>query len=161
MGKRGPKPTPKEILALRGSRRGKRSGNEPIVDRTVPEQPEWLDETARQCWDELVPQLTEMGVLARIDGNAVARYCTLWSRWRTAEDFLSQYGTNYPLKDKNGQIKCFQQFPQVAIAHRLSLALSKIEAELGMTPSSRSRIVVKPSEAPKNAILEFLNSKDA
>ena len=47
-------------------------------------------------------------------------------------------------QDASGNARCAMQFPQVAIAHRLSLALTKLEAEFGMTPSGRSRIHVEP-----------------
>ncbi len=159
MGKRGPKPLPREVLAQRGSRNGRASGNPPLVDRSRPDPPDWLDETARACWEQIAPQLDEMGCLARIDAHALARYCGLWSRWRKAEEFIAKYGETYPLKDGSGNIKYFAQFPQVAIAHRLSLALTKIEAEFGMTPSSRSRIEVVPNAGPQNAILDFLASQ--
>jgi hypothetical protein len=36
-----------------------------------------------------------MGVLSRIDGNALARYCRLWSRWRKAEAFIDKNGKMY------------------------------------------------------------------
>lgn len=64
------------------------------------------------------------------------------TRWRTAEDFIARHGTTYPLKDKDGQFRCFMQFPQVSIASRLCEQLTRLEAEFGMTPSARSRIVV-------------------
>jgi P27 family predicted phage terminase small subunit len=86
-----------------------------------------------------------MGVLTRIDGQALIRYCALWSRWVKAEQFIAKHGESYPLRDNENRVKCLQQFPQVAIAHRLSIALTKIENEFGMTPSGRSRIEVDPA----------------
>ena len=155
MGARGPKPTPKEILAMRGSRAGK-PGYEPQPERTLPDPPAWLDNLARACWDDTLPQLEAMGVATRIDGNALARYCTLWSRWRQAEQFLAQHGSGYAMTGKNGDTY-FAQYPEVAIAANLSTQLTKIEAEFGMTPSSRSRIIVAPSATPQNNILDFLS----
>jgi len=38
----------------------------------------------------------------------------------------------------------------------LSGLLGRLEAEFGMSPSSRSRIVVSPSALPRVAILDFL-----
>jgi P27 family predicted phage terminase small subunit len=88
-----------------------------------------------------------MRVLAAVDRNALARYCTLGSRWKAAELFLQKHGSVYTLKDEAGSVRCVQQFPQVAIAHRLALALSRLEAEFGMTPSGRARIQVLPQAA--------------
>lgn len=95
-------------------------------------------------WEELLPLLLETRILTKIDGNALGRYCLLWSRWRQAEDFIRRFGTTYPIKDGRGNIKCFAQFPQVSIAHRLALLLGKLEQEFGLTPSSRSRVVITP-----------------
>src|SRR5262249_25474783 len=92
--------------------------------------------------NEVVLRLEQIRVIAHIDGNALAKYCQLWTRWKKAELFIEERGDIYPLKDDMGRIKCFQQFPQVAIAHRLALALTRMEAEFGMRPSERSRINV-------------------
>jgi len=85
-----------------------------------------------------------MGVLTRIDGNALSRYCRLWARWRKAEAFIDQRGDMYPLKDESGKVRCFQQWPQVAIAGKLALQLTRLEQEFGMTPSARARIQPAP-----------------
>lgn len=150
MGKRGPKPTPTAILKLRGSTlvtRAREAG-EVQGPAGTPDRPDWLDAEAKAAWDHLVPLLTSMGVLTRIDGNALARYCRLWSRWREVESFIDQHGTMYPIKDEAGNPRCFQQWPQVAVAGRLAQQLAQLEQEFGMTPSSRTRLghsVVDPA----------------
>jgi P27 family predicted phage terminase small subunit len=120
MGRRGPAPTPTAILRLRGSPLAKRNRHEPKGPPGKPRCPEWLDDDAKAAWRHLIPQLDLMGVLTRIDGNALARYCRLWSRWRKAEAFIDKNGEMYPLKDDHGKVKCFQQFPQVSIAAKLA-----------------------------------------
>ena len=146
MGKRGPAPTPTPILKLRGSKRvtRKREAREVSAPAGTPDRPDWLDDDARKAWDELVPMLEGMGVLTRVDGNALARYCRLWSRWRRAEAFIDQHGEMYPLKDDSGNVKYFQQWPQVAVAGKLALQLTRLEQEFGMTPSARARIQLAP-----------------
>ncbi len=87
-----------------------------------------------------------MGVLTRVDGNALARYCRLWSRWRKAESFIEEKGEMYPLRDDKGGVKCFMQWPQVAIANKLAQQLTRLEQEFGMTPSARARLQVASSD---------------
>ena len=142
MGKRGPAPTPTPILKLRGSNRAtrKREVAEIKPPAGAPDRPDWLDDDAKAAWDVLVPMLVGMGVLTRIDGNALARYCRLWSRWRRAETFIESKGEMYPLKNDAGQVKCFQQWPQVAVASKLAQQLTRLEQEFGMTPSARARL---------------------
>ena len=147
MGRRGPAPTPTAILKLRGSTlvSKRRRKNEAQGPAGAPDRPDWLDDEARKMWDHLLPMLDGMGVLTRVDGNSLARYCRLWSRWRKAEAFIDEKGDMFPLRSDNGKVKCFQQWPQVAIAHKLATQLTRLEQEFGMTPSARSRIQVSGS----------------
>lgn len=148
MGRRGPPPTPTPILRLRGSKlvyqRDKQT--EAKGSPGVPDCPDWLDEDGKAAWEQLVPQLQSMGVLTRIDGNALARYCKLWARWRKAEAFIDQHGEVYPLKDEKGKVKYLAQFPQVNIAANLAQQLTRLEQEFGLTPSARTRIHVSPPQ---------------
>lgn len=142
MGRRGPRPDPVPIKSLRGNP-GKRRIKDcptPEDDGDLPEPPDWLDDTARGKWDELLPLLDRMGILARIDGDALARYCDTWSWWRRTRDFLAQSKDTFVIKNEDGTIKYIQQLPQVGIAHKLAGQLGRLAAELGMTPSSRSSI---------------------
>jgi P27 family predicted phage terminase small subunit len=159
MGKRGPKPTPTALLKLRGTFRKHRSKGEPDAGDSIPQCPDWLDEQAKHAWEQVVPQLASMGVLAEIDCNALARYVTFWSRWKAAELFLAKNGSVYPLKDEAGKLKCLVQVPQVAIAHKLGMSLSRLEAEFGMTPSARSRIQALPGGADEDddPLREFMH----
>lgn len=144
MGRRGPAPEPTSIKLLKGNP-GRRPLNdrEPEPKRARPRCPNWLSKDARAIWKTLVPQLRDMGVLTRIDGQALTRYCTLWARWKRAEQFIEKHGDVYPFKDDRGNLKYLQQFPQVAIAHKLATHLTRLEQEFGMTPSSRSRIRIE------------------
>lgn len=138
----GPRPAPIAIKRIRGNP-GKRridDSPQPETDGHLPEPPGWLDEAAHAKWDELIPLLSRMGVLARIDGDALARYCDTWSWWRRTRNFLAQSNDTFVIKDDDGKIKYIQQLPQVAIAHKLAAQLGRLAAELGMTPSSRSGI---------------------
>ena len=155
MGKRGPRPTPTAKLKTRGSRQpGKRKG-EPQPELGGPSRPEWLHKDAKAAWDELVPQLLATGVLAKIDGNALARYCAMWVRWKRANAHVEKYGASYQLKDDKGEFRCFQQFPEVAEVNKLSVLLLRLEQEFGLTPASRPGLSVeKPEFDPLTALLQ-------
>jgi P27 family predicted phage terminase small subunit len=121
--------------------------------------PTWLDKLARRMWGELIPLLQSMGVLTRIDRNSLIRYCTYWSRWVKAEQWLAKHGTSYPIRDGNGKTKSIGQFPQVSEASKLGMLLARLEQEFGMTPSARSRIECDVEEAGAESIEEYLKSR--
>lgn len=148
MGRRGPRPTPEAALKLRGTFRKDRVRNPPQPNEGKPVCPSWIDADAKAAWKQLIPLLEQMRVLTKVDRNAIIRYCQAWSRWKKAEQFIQKHGEVYPLKDDQGHIKCLQQFPQVAIAHKLSALLTRFEQEFGMTPSARTRIQVEKGARP-------------
>ena len=143
MGQRGPPRTPTEILRMRGSPLANRNPDEPTPQRGRPKCPRWLKTPARREWNHLVKLLDEMGVLTKVDGNALARYCRLWARWRKMEEFIDEHGVVYATKDRNGKSAGFRAFPQVRIAEKLSVQLTRLEQEFGLTPASRSRVSVQ------------------
>ena len=137
MGKRGPAPTPRAILTRRGSWRGKAAAGEPSPPAERPACPAWLSLDATRLWRELVPRLLAMGVLAKVDRNALARYCSTWARWRRAEEFLAAHGEVYPVRDRHGRVTDYRTYPEVKIAAQLGEALGRIEGQFGLTPSAR------------------------
>lgn len=104
---------------------------------------------AKQLWRQLVPQLEAMQVLARIDAQALARYCQYWARWRECEEFLKKTGPTYSLTDKQGKTIGFAAFPQVNLSMKLDVALRKLEAEFGLTPAARPRLTVDDESGPQ------------
>lgn len=148
MGKRGPARTPTNILKMRGSWRAKGREGEPRPDASAPRCPKWLRPEAKRVWRELVPQLERMNVLARCDRNAIARYCQVFAKWRSAEEFLKEHGEVYPEKNASGQTLGLREYPQVSQAIRFSEQLLRLEREFGLTPSARANLSVgkKPPE---------------
>jgi len=148
------------VLKLRGSALAtrERERREVAGPAGTPRMPDWLDDDAKAAWKQLVPQLREMGVLTRIDGNALARYCTTWAAWRKAVAFIREKGDMYPLRDENGAVKYFQQWPQVAISHKLATQLTRLEQEFGMTPSSRARLQMPERKGADDAKERFFNA---
>jgi len=142
MGKRGPQPTPTATLKHRGSWRADTRGDEPKADGK-PRQPAWLPPKAKAVWQQLIPRLEGMGVLAAVDRNALARYCMLFARWRECEEFIAEHGA---VRVKDGNVT---EWPQVARAGSLADKLLKLEQHFGMTPSARASLSVA-SNQPKD-----------
>jgi len=114
---------------------------------------------AKTHWRKLVKLLDAIGVLTRADLVLVERYCETLVQWRACRDFIKEKGMVYPVKkwnphkdngaEKNGtkrplggfEVVGFRDFPQVKNLTKLDTALLQHERELGLTPSSRTRLV--------------------
>lgn len=147
--KRGPAPTPTNILKLRGSRRADRP-KEPKPPKGPGRCPSWLSKDAKAVWRQMVVILKAMNVLTVADGNALIRYCEYWVRWRKCEEFVRQYGLSFPQKrvvgkgeNQTTEVIGFQPFPEATERHRLEKCLHQLEAEFGLTPAARTRIQVE------------------
>ena len=138
---RKPKPTSAKLLAGNPGKRAL-NDNEPQPRIAINvEAPAHIEGDSRLKWDELVAELYPAGLLTTIDMDALAFYCVLYARWKRAERIVKEKGE--VIKTVNGNII---QNPYLSIANRALGQMAKIGSEFGMTPSSRTRIAVKPPD---------------
>lgn len=135
MGKRGPKPTPKSILKLRGSWRAGLGGEGPQFAPGAPDCPEHVQGAAREEWERVTPLLEQAGLLATVDRAALAAYCVTWARWAEAEAMVAKSGT--VLKSPDGGL-CLN--PYLRVADKALEQMQRLLAEFGLSPSSRARV---------------------
>lgn len=154
MGNRGPKKQPGQKLQLyRGpDDRQARRRREPGDAAGIARCPSWLTPAAKNKWRTLAPRLREAGRLSILEGDALARYCQTWARWRECEEFLATYGATYPVYalDREGQpvsdpsgsrvIRRFAVHPQALLATQLAAILAKLETAFGLTPAARAAL---------------------
>ncbi len=133
---RGRKPKPTVLRRAEGNP-GKRALNaaEPVPPGTLPDCPSHLSDPARDEWQCVAGVLHDMGVLTTIDRAALAAYCQCWGRRVEAEEHLRDTPTLF--KTPSGYV---QQSPWLGIANRQLELMGRYMTELGMTPSTRSRI---------------------
>lgn len=151
---------PNAIREAEGNR-----GRRPIPDEPkVPAgttMPSYLSAGARAVWRRLYPLLDESGVLARTDREALIEFCTVFDRWRVAEaevsEWLEQKNT-YLVKQRNGVIK---PHPSIAIANTYLDKARQLQADLGLTPTSRSRVSILDAAQPVDELAEFFGATTA
>ncbi len=133
---RGRKPQPTRLKVLRGNP-GQRQLNarEPQIAAAVPDPPDWLGEDAREKWADLVAVLGDLGILTHVDADVLTLYCETWVEWKEATLQIRESG--YVVESPKGDLKAS---PYVMIRSKALQQLRTLEAELGMTPSSRSRV---------------------
>ena len=148
---RGRKPTPTSLKILQGNP-GKRPirGREPQPPRSQPTCPAHLSPTAKAEWKRLAQSLNKIGTLTQVDRAALAAYCQSYGRWVEAERKLAE--TPPLLKTPAGYV---QASPWLAISSKQLELMAKFMAELGLTPSSRSRLAIQMPSGPKPWETEF------
>lgn len=152
--KRGPRPKPTALKELAGNP-GHRPLNdaEPVAPPEMPDCPAQLDDLAKDLWKQLAPTLHRMMVLKQIDGGILAAYCQAYSTWLQATDKVKEDGI---LVKINGQP---QPNGYLGIMHKQSEHMRKLGAELGLSPSSRTRLRVDPADKPASGLKALLDGE--
>ncbi|SFD42681.1 phage terminase small subunit P27 family [Roseivivax sediminis] len=101
----------------------------------LPRCPDHLDRVARNEWRRLARPLFDAGILTIADRAALAAYCQAYSQWVDAVEKLRE--TPKLIKTPSGHV---QQSPLIGIANKQLELMGRYMAELGLTPSARSRI---------------------
>lgn len=131
---RGRKPKPSHLKVLNGSAKkhpDRVNKHEPKAPSGRPPMPRYFDSVAKVKWKELCDLLDEMGVLSSADRTVLEMCCTAYSEYRKLHATIDNHGR----VGDDGK------------AHSLTSSLHKYRAEvvrhmseLGLTPSSRSRV---------------------
>ena len=152
----GAKPTPTVIRRLRGhTDRTQDNTQEAMPSKEISlEPPAWaeLTEEGVKVWFRLAPRVHRNGLLTECDLQPFARYCDMLPRWYKMKRFLDEHGETYevvaPIYEGSGRERTVVDYKVIRIAMRpqqklyleLNKAISDLEREFGLTPSSRSRI---------------------
>jgi P27 family predicted phage terminase small subunit len=148
---RGRKPTPTALKLLRNNP-GRRPLNqaEPrhgAIDHAVPRQ--LVDPEAAAEWERVIETLSQ-GHVTTVDRAVLIAYCTHWARWQALETeaskhpFIVRSPNGYPIPN-----------PALGMANKAFSLMLKAAVELGITPSSRSRIMLAEHEDTPRGRDEF------
>jgi P27 family predicted phage terminase small subunit len=154
MGLRGPAPKPTAIKKAEGNP-GKRKLNtqEPQPVPGAPECPDHLDPVARKEWFRLSEILLAMKVLTEADYIALGNLCQAYSTLIDAQRHLNKGGILF--KTPNGYI---QQNPLLGIIRAQMNIVNGLVREFGLTPSSRTRIMIEKEDDGYDELMAILSS---
>ncbi len=140
---RGRPPLPTAVKEANGNP-GKRALNhdEPKPAVALPEPPQVVKDTpvALAYWNEIGPKLAALRIITEIDGGAFTSLCLSYARAIRAET----EALNAPLVFGTKQGGAVNN-NLIGISHTAWKHFNRSAAEFGLTPSSRSRLVVKDS----------------
>lgn len=171
----GPPNKPTALRVLQGNASKRPLNEHEAKPELLPEQiepPIKLSEKALSIWQEMTPILSKLGLLTSCDVRVLARYCDIFVRWVRARDYLDENGETYPVYDyyrdydktarvweTKKRLKGMANFPQVGNYLNYGKELVRLEGELGLTPSARSRIQVEVfGKVGKDPLADYLAS---
>jgi P27 family predicted phage terminase small subunit len=159
MARRGPKPRPTRLKLLAGTaRRHRLNDREPQPEIGCPDPPLHLTPPARDEWDRVTARMRPLGILTDLDRGVLAAYCQAHGRWVAAERALAgmaardQVTEGLMIRTTSGNVI---HNPLVGAANKAMADMVRYAAELGMTPSSRSRVVAGPEAADDDPFAVF------
>ena len=156
---RGRKPTPTALRILNGNP-SKRPlpENEPKPASGLPPCPKRLQGEAREAWKRFGKILVDTGVVSRLDATIVETLCDTYALYVNAMAEVVKYGPVFMKEAGPGEMPEVMMNPHEFIARTARKDLLKMLSELGMTPTSRTRVSVANAMGPrKDPIDEFLD----
>jgi P27 family predicted phage terminase small subunit len=157
MGRRGPPPKPSARRRLEGNPGKRALPVHEVVPPTTPETfsgdvPTELKDhpIASAEWTRLAPMLWRIRLVTDADKSALLACCLEWQRYLNATEQVRQLGmvvntpSGYPMPN-----------PYVSIATRALVACTRLWQELGLTPSSRSRVTPANPETQAGVVDAF------
>ena len=142
-------PTPKKPTRLRvleGNPSKRRLPKHEPQPTGTPEPPSWLTTEALGEWNNIVPGLSALGIATSLDANFLAVYCDTLTTYQRATGELRR------LLSKGQSLTDLGPAALEAKIRLLADQLRKQSGELGMTPSSRSKIEVNPGAEPQDEL---------
>lgn len=154
MPKPGPKPLPTAVKNNRGGaktyhRPMPKNEPKPKASTGIPRAPSRLNKIGQREWRRMAKELHGLGILTKIDLTALEMCCSAFSDWVYAQEQIKKHGML--IKSQSGFP---MQSPYLQIGNKAFEKMLKILIEFGMTPSSRSRVTVKPKEE-KDPLKDF------
>lgn len=138
---RGRKPKPTYLRVLDGNA-GKRAPNaeepQPVGELSEHAPPSWLSDPQKEGW-RYAMRHAPPGMLKRLDASILTVWVVAESVHRDASEWVAKKGSL--IMGKNGVP---YQNPYLAIMNKQAAVMMKAAAELGFTPSSRTRVKVEP-----------------
>jgi len=139
MAKPGPKPK-SNAQKKRAGNPGKRSLDKagwcPEVKK--PKSPMGLSTASQAIWTETVERLFADGIVSEHDADILEVYCDNLALLRECRAFIEENGITYDSYTKSGHT--VKQYPQVGLLKQCQNTHRQLAAELGLTPSSRTRL---------------------
>jgi P27 family predicted phage terminase small subunit len=148
---------PMSAHILRGTfRKDRHNADEPRPGELSTDCPDELsDALSKGEWKRTIVPAIECGHITSADRAFAIAHCELWATWQSQ----LQEATKHPHVVAVGPHRYPRPNPARSVANQTLLILAKVDAELGLTPVSRSRVRVKKSARTLSDVEKFKAEK--
>lgn len=157
MALRGRKPKPSYLRALDGGASHSRVPNpeepKPVGDLQAP--PHWLTDRQKDVWRYAIENAPP-GLLKNLDSSIFTIWVISNDLHRESAEKVNQFGALI----KSPTTQTPMQSPYVSIMNKQAMLMMKSAAEMGFTPSSRSRVKVPKAPQAANPFGELKSLTD-
>ena len=146
MARPGRKPLPDNVHYLHGNpgKRARDSSRQPQYKEKTPPCPKFLGPVARKEWRFIAPKLMKARVLTEVDKAVLIAYCTSFEQlvegYQRLREALEQNPDAHLIRTASGYV---MKNPYYSVIGQAKKEMNSAMAELGITPSSRSRIIAR------------------
>lgn len=158
MGKRGPKKEPTALKVLKGNP-GKRpiESDEVKLAPSFMNCPDYLDDYAKEVWNDLVPKLEKYGLFTEVDYIEFTNLCVLVSVVRQAYDIIRKKPKTKRLTFENVNTGNDQVRAELQIISNNVKIISQLSAKFGLSPSDRSGLTTPKSQEKSSKLKSLLS----
>lgn len=137
---------------------GRKPSRETILTQNIKYEPskagapDHLDALGVELWDVLAPLLRKNGLLTVADEPALGLLCQTYSDYRAVTKQLRAEG--HTVETGSGSIK---PHPAANLQKSLADLFSKLCAQFGLTPASRSQVLARDDSEQLDDLQTFIN----
>ena len=140
---------PNHLRVVRGVRTDRINKKEPKPKKSKPRCPEWLSPEAKTVWRRTCKQLEDMGILFSADQDIIAAYANAVVNFQRATELVDRSGVLV-----KGRRDGVVTNPAVRVQRDAAQLIRQFASELGLTPSSRSRLSAETTEGAADDFLD-------
>ena len=135
---RGPKPKPTHLKIIAGNP-GKRPINkrEPNPIGNLKQAPNWMNDSQQKIW-QIGIKNAPAGLLKELDESIFVTWVVAKDFHKDATQMIAELGMMVTTPNTGEQV----QNPYMAVVNKQAQIMMKAAAEMGFTPSSRTRVVI-------------------
>jgi len=146
-----------ELTGAHDKNPGRRNAREPRPPSGTPDIPAHLKGVAAKKWRQLASLLYGMRAVTVADSDMLELYCDTYAAYRLARKNVAETGQVIVVRKEAGGLVEVKRNPHSTEYHRYADRLAKLLAEMGLTPSSRTRIAVTAQE-DDDPFMEWLSA---